>query len=172
MSLTGAGPEGEVAPLHVYASFPFSSDEEYQNGLASILAGGALDNDPPEDIREEILRRTRVFYFNRVTGNTITMDEAREFEQAQKAHSHAGDASLSAAVPLHDTAASTEPVVLSFAQLQALIEAGKADQIPNNKIIPDELNDAAPSESAAVVRKKPWEVESASGAQAESGPVP
>ncbi|KAJ7672541.1 hypothetical protein DFH06DRAFT_1176646 [Mycena polygramma] len=171
MSLTGAGPEGEVAPLQVYASFPFSSDEEYQNGLASILASGALDNDPPEDIREEILRRTRVFYFNRVTGNTVTMDEAREFEQAHKAQASAGDASPSAAAPLDDAAANAEPAVLSFAQLQALIEAGKADQIPNNKIIPDELNDAAPSESAAVVRKKPWEVESGSGTQAET-PVP
>jgi hypothetical protein len=36
-----------------------------KQGLASLLAGGALDGNPPPDVKEEILRRTRVFYFNR-----------------------------------------------------------------------------------------------------------
>ncbi|KAJ7130311.1 hypothetical protein C8R44DRAFT_775308 [Mycena epipterygia] len=162
MSLSAPETEGAISPLQQYASYPFSSDDEYQNGLASIIAGGALDNNPPEDIREEILRRTRVFYFNRVTGNAITMDEAREYEQSQMKHR---DSALAAEDPspgslTGDTIlGDAEPVVLSFAQLQALIEAGKADQIPNNKIIPEDLNDAAPSASAAAVRKKPWETE-------------
>ncbi|KAJ7253015.1 hypothetical protein B0H12DRAFT_1117056 [Mycena haematopus] len=168
MSLSPAEPDGEVAPLQLYASYPFSSDEEYQNGLQSIIAAGALANDPPEDVREEILRRTRVFYFNRVTGHAISMDEAREFEHAQRV---TGDDASNSALPpaasgLGDASADAEPVVLSFAQLQALIEAGRADQIPNNKIIPDELNDEAPSTSTAPVRKKPWEV------SAETGQVP
>ncbi|KAJ7720846.1 hypothetical protein B0H16DRAFT_1699893, partial [Mycena metata] len=143
MSLSMPEPEGELEPLQQYAAYPFTSDDEYQgrfansllkNGLASILAGGALDNDPPEEIREEILRRTRVFYFNRVTGHAITMDEAREFEHAQR---------VADAPPLPGVPATTndeEPVVLSFAQLQALIETGREDQIPNNKTIPDDLN--------------------------------
>ncbi|KAJ7721052.1 hypothetical protein B0H16DRAFT_380004 [Mycena metata] len=155
MSLSIPEPEGELEPLQQYAAYPFTSDDEYQNGLASILAGGALDNDPPEEIREEILRRTRVFYFNRMTGHAITMDEAREFEHAQR---------VADAPPLPDVPATTndeEPVVLSFAQLQALIETGREDQIPNNKTIPDDLNDATPSASAAPVRRKPWEVETA-----------
>ncbi|KAF7343387.1 MFS general substrate transporter [Mycena venus] len=141
-----------------------------KNGLASILAGGALDNDPPEDVKEEILRRTRIFYFNRMTGNAISMDEAREFEHAQRAREMSdaeasGSALAAPSVTSSDASADTdaEPVVLSFAQLQALIEAGKADQIPNNKIIPDELNDEAPSTSAAPVRKKPWEVATETG---------
>ncbi|KAJ7829437.1 hypothetical protein B0H14DRAFT_2366660 [Mycena olivaceomarginata] len=154
MSLA-AEPESGVAPLQAYAQFPFSSDEEYQNGLQSILAGGALANDSPEEVKDEILRRTRVFYFNRVTGHAITMDEARELEQAQRLTSP--DASNSALAPAASSD-DAEPLVLSFAQLQALIEAGKADQIPNNKIIPDELNDEVPSTSTAPVRKKPWEV--------------
>ncbi|KAJ7628345.1 hypothetical protein FB45DRAFT_918075 [Roridomyces roridus] len=158
----------ELNPLEQYASYPFSTDDEYQDGLASIVAGGALDNNPPEDIKEEILRRTRVFYFNRVTGNAITSDEAREYEL-----SHPGTtASTSAAAVL--AAAAAEPVispssesesettpestgVLSFAQLKALIESGREELIPNNKIIPDGLNEAEPSTSAAPVRKKPWE---------------
>ncbi|KAJ6590947.1 hypothetical protein DFH09DRAFT_1138163 [Mycena vulgaris] len=159
MSLA-AEPEGPTTPLQQYGSYPFSSDDEYQTGLASIIAGGVLDNDPPEDIREEILRRTRVFYFNRVTGNAITMDAAREYEQSQKISEAAALAGPSQD-PLAANAVSPadEPVVLSFAQLQALIEAGRADQIPNNKIIPEDLNDAAPSTSAAPARKKPWEIE-------------
>ncbi|KAJ7178084.1 hypothetical protein C8R46DRAFT_1212799 [Mycena filopes] len=153
MSLSMPEPEGELAPLQQYAAYPFTEDDEYQNGLASILAGGALDNDPPPEIREEILRRTRVFYFNRVTGHAISMDEAREFEHARRA-----EAPPDAAAAPAPTTDDGEPVVLSFAQLQALIEAGRADQIPNNKIIPEDLNDAAPSASAAPVRRKPWEV--------------
>ncbi|KAK7042500.1 MFS general substrate transporter [Favolaschia claudopus] len=125
---------------------------ELKNGLQSILAGGALDNDPSEDIKEEILRRTRVFYFNRVTGHAITMEEAREFEHTQK---EAGvDVSSHSSTSNSDSATA----VLSFAKLQALIEAGKEDQIPNNKLIPDILNEDVPSASAAPVRKKPWEI--------------
>ncbi|KAJ7507154.1 hypothetical protein B0H11DRAFT_193103 [Mycena galericulata] len=159
-------PEGVAAPLELYASYPFNSDEEYQNGLASIIAGGALDNDPPEDIKEEILVRTRVFYFNRVTGNAITMDEAREYEHSHKAADGAladplvAQASASVEQPTSPVG-DREPVVLSFAQLKALIEAGKEHLIPNNKIIPDALNDAVPSASAAPVRRKPWEVATA-----------
>ncbi|KAF8208140.1 hypothetical protein K438DRAFT_1813486 [Mycena galopus ATCC 62051] len=165
MSLAAAeGGEGDVAPLQLYASYPFSSDEEYQNGLQSILAGGALANDPPEDVREEILRRTRVFYFNRVTGHAISMDDAREFEHAQRTTgADVSDSALVSSVSADDTSTDAEAVVLSFAELQALIEAGKADQIPNNKIIPDELNDEAPSTSTAPVRKKPWEVSTEAG---------
>ncbi|KAJ7291305.1 hypothetical protein C8J57DRAFT_1272188 [Mycena rebaudengoi] len=154
-----------VDPLHRYAMYPFSTDDEYQSGLASIIAGGALDNNPPEEIKEEILRRTRVFYFNSVTGNSITMDEAREYEQ-----SHPSNIPRET-LPLHQLPVSPSaeeqippqepPVILSFAQLQELIEAGKADQIPNNKIIPEEINDAPPSTSTAPARKKPWETETA-----------
>ncbi|KAJ7764586.1 hypothetical protein DFH07DRAFT_811715 [Mycena maculata] len=155
-----ADPEALVAPLELYASYPFTFDDDYQNGLATIIAGGALDNDPPEEIRDEILRRTRVFYFNRVTGNAITMDEAREYELSHKTDGARPDTTSPAATAEPISPDDAEPVVLSFAQLQALIEAGKEDQIPNNKVIPDDLNDAAPSASAAPVRRKPWEVDS------------
>lgn len=33
-----------------------------------------------------------------------------------------------------------EPRTLSFAELKALIQEGKTDQIPNNRQIPNELN--------------------------------
>jgi hypothetical protein len=74
------------------------------------------------------------------------MDEARQYELSQKANVAAAASTMTlppdsiAADPNPSEAANSEPVVLSFAQLQALIEAGKADQIPNNKIIPEDLN--------------------------------
>ena len=33
-----------------------------------------------------------------------------------------------------------EPRALSFAEIKELIEQGKTDQIPNNRVIPDELS--------------------------------
>ena len=52
-----------------------------------------------------------------MTGNALTMDEARDYERR-----------------------SVEPRVLSFAELKELIESGRVDQIPNNKFIPDKLS--------------------------------
>ena len=83
---------GEVPTNHIeaYGAYPFSSDETYQvsilfflvvflgsfsnhfisfrkQGLASILAASSSNstNSSPE-VREELERRTRVFYFNRL----------------------------------------------------------------------------------------------------------
>ena len=64
--------------------------------------------------------------------------------------------------------------ILSFAELKELIEQGKTDGIPHNRIIPDELNVRSlsyiwllltpkmqtekPSESKTAIRRKPWEI--------------
>ncbi|KAF7319557.1 hypothetical protein HMN09_00295300 [Mycena chlorophos] len=169
-----------LTALEQYASFPFDDDDEYQNGLDSLIAGGVLDNNPPEDIKQEILRRTRVFYFNQVTNQELSLDAVREYELAHAAVPAAPprpepEPEAPAPVPpptaipngAMTDASDSEPVVLSFAQLKALIEAGKEDEIPNNKVIPDGLNDEAPSMSAAPVRRKPWEVVVPVEAQAE-----
>jgi len=70
--------------------------------------------------------------FTRITGSTITMDEAREYELSL----------LSSTT--QSTEGSTEPNdenrVLTFAELTELIETGNVDKIPNNKIIPERLN--------------------------------
>ncbi|KAJ7201075.1 hypothetical protein GGX14DRAFT_658975 [Mycena pura] len=168
---------GEVTPLQQYASYPFSADDEYQSGLATLLADGVLENNSADEIRDEILRRTRVFYFNRVTDHALSIDAVRDFELAQEAQGEVlvntatqSDPSPSLAntpVPAPATAES-EPAFLTFAQLQALIETGREDQIPNNKIIPEGLNDEAPSVPSVPVRKKPWEMDSSN---AEMAPV-
>ncbi|KAF9011923.1 hypothetical protein BDQ17DRAFT_1233143 [Cyathus striatus] len=145
-------------PIDWYASYPFDKDETYQQGLASILAGGALDGDPSPQVREEILRRTRVFYFNKMTGCSIGMDEAREHEHKQLGQDIQSTETLSDLTPTQFKPGSEEPRVLTFAELKELIETGKVDQIPNNKVIPEGLNDAPPSQSTAPARKKPWEV--------------
>jgi len=132
--------------LQMYGSYPFSTDETYQQGLASILGGGTLDPSLPEDLKGETIRRARVFYFNKITGSTISIDEAREYE-------------LSLLSPITEGATETndENRVWTFTELRELIESGKMDNVPNNKIIPDGLNEAIPSESIAPARKKPWE---------------
>lgn len=53
--------------------------------------------------------------------------------------------------------------ILSFAELKTLIEQGRTDEIPNNRTISNELNQSAPSETRAAVRKKPWETAQTSG---------
>ncbi|KAF9467203.1 hypothetical protein BDZ94DRAFT_1249839 [Collybia nuda] len=155
-SATGSSSQAQSTPLELYASYPFATDETYQQGLASLIAGGALDGDPPPDIKDEILRRTRVFYFNRVTGNSILMDEARDYELSHRESNDTGAGVISQPM---DESTPDETRVLTFAELQELIETGKVDQIPNNKIIPEAINDATPSESKTPARKKPWEVE-------------
>jgi hypothetical protein len=148
----------DTAPtIQQYASFPFDTDVDYQQGLDSILAGGALNSSTDEQAREEMLLKTRVFYFNRMTGNSLTIEEARQAESGnldRALYSHSPDAQDH----------TEEAPVLSFVQLKELIESGKMDQIPNNKLIPTGLNDAPASTSSAVPRKKPWETETGEAA--------
>ncbi|KAF9541342.1 hypothetical protein CPC08DRAFT_717162 [Agrocybe pediades] len=130
--------------LEAYVSYPFDSDPAYQQGLASILSSGTLDANTSDQVREEIHRKTRVFYFNKITSNSISPEEAYQYEQSRQGSS--GSA-------LNND----ENRVLTLAELKELIETGNVDKIPNNKIIPEGLNTAPPSESVAAARKKPWE---------------
>lgn len=78
-------------------------------------------------------------------GRSISMDEVREYELNAGTATHATvdddeHSGLSpSAEPLND-GNDDNPHVLTFAQLQALIENGREDQIPNNKVIPNVLN--------------------------------
>ena len=56
-----------------------------------------------------------------------------------RVHSTQGAASGQAVFPYTDPGVET-PKTLTFAELQALIEQGRTDDIPNNKQIPDALN--------------------------------
>ncbi|GJE98720.1 hypothetical protein PsYK624_149550 [Phanerochaete sordida] len=132
-----------------FLGYPFDTDETYQQGLAGILggSGSALD----AATRQDVLLRSRVFYYNRITGSSLSVDDVR---------GHVGEAQLDAApvpAPAAPAAGADEPRALSFAELKELIEQGKTDQIPNNRLIPNELSKDAPSVSSAPPRKKPWE---------------
>jgi hypothetical protein len=114
-----------------------------KQGLASLLAGGAVPEDATPEMRDEILRRTRVFYFNKQTGFNLSMDEAREYEASLlSALSTAGISVAEATAPASDNTVSpsAEERVLTFAELKDLIESGKVDQIPNNKLIPEKFS--------------------------------
>ncbi|KAI0926511.1 hypothetical protein AcW1_002514 [Taiwanofungus camphoratus] len=148
--------------LRLFAAYPFSTDPMYQQGLAGILESGAL-NGKSEDEKTEILRRSQVFYFNRITGHSITVDDIVRSEQSLGETVPA--AAIAAVAPSGTPPATTsdsdgsEIRTLTFAELKALIEQGNTDQIPNNRVIPNELHQAAPSESKAGMRKKPWEAD-------------
>jgi hypothetical protein len=62
------------------------------------------------------------------------MDEAREYEHSRQTPS----ASQASYEPSLSNEGETR--ILTFAELKELIESGKTDQIPNNKVISEALN--------------------------------
>ncbi|KAL1704237.1 hypothetical protein EV121DRAFT_206225 [Schizophyllum commune] len=156
----GGDDVSQLTALEQYGAYDFAKDDVYLQGLASIIAGGAL-RDAPDNVREEILRRTRVFYFN----NRPSDAPQPSFDTTSITNEPSTSVATSPTAPPSSSAtngAGTEtanpPRTLTFVELQALIEAGRVDEIPNNREIPDKLNDAPPSQSTAAPRKKPWEV--------------
>ncbi|KAL7278273.1 hypothetical protein ACG7TL_008249 [Trametes sanguinea] len=145
-----------------FIAYPFATDEDYQQGLAGILASGALEGRSEEE-RAEILLRSQVFYFNRRVGASLTMEDARRARQLgrQEPTQPHGQVARASTAEAPSDSREEEPQMLSFAQLKALIEQGRTDEIPNNKVIPNVLSSEAPSESKAPPRKKPWEVNAA-----------
>ena len=69
----------------------------------------------------------------RMTGSSITMDEARDYELSLPSTNN-GDQ------PTSTMNEADENRVLTLAELKELIESGDMDKIPNNKIIPEKLN--------------------------------
>ncbi|KAF8173690.1 hypothetical protein BJ912DRAFT_931819 [Pholiota molesta] len=100
--------------VKAYAEYQFDTDETYQQGLASILAGGTIDPTASAEVQEEMIRRTRVFYFNNHHGGGPRLrDEIRALKVETAHHG------------CHD-----ENRVLTFAELKELIETGNVDKIP------------------------------------------
>ena len=67
-----------------------------------------------------------------MTGNNITVDDAREYEFLSKTYALSTSNS--------EQGNDSESQVLTFAELKELIESGNIALIPNNKIIPNRLN--------------------------------
>ncbi|KAI3604976.1 hypothetical protein WG66_001970 [Moniliophthora roreri] len=143
------------SPIDLYANYPFESDDAFKQGLAGIIARSPADAD-----HDEISRKAKVFYFNRVTGSTLTVEEVEASEQAStQSPEFTTCASPTAAdSPRHDSS-SQQQETLTLTQIKEFIETGRTDQLPNNKVIPGGLNEAPPSQSIAATRKKPWEVD-------------
>lgn len=62
---------------------------------------------------------------SRVMRHSITVDEVREYETSRDNATQ------------DSTVVNTDERVLTFSELKDLIESGRVDQIPNNKIIPE-----------------------------------
>ena len=80
-----------------------------------------------------------------MTGHTINVED---INRAGIASSSASETLTPATLPAGTSVPYTgeveasvdEPRTLSFAELKELIEQGKTDQIPNNRVIPNDLN--------------------------------
>jgi len=129
-----------------------------QTGLQSILSSDAFDSKSNTE-KEITLRMSRVFYFNkyvemmpftlaflllfliawklsRVTGNSVTLEDALSFESPTRLV----DSNRLAVQQQQQQAVGEEAGILTFAELKALIEQGKTEGIPNNRLIPNTLN--------------------------------
>ncbi|KZT22946.1 hypothetical protein NEOLEDRAFT_1157537 [Neolentinus lepideus HHB14362 ss-1] len=144
--------------VRMFLSYPFAEDQTYQQGLASILSSGSLEGKSEEE-QENLLRRSQIYYFNRIAQTSITLDDVLALQGSLSSASADTIQLTNGTEHFNFTTvfAPEETHTLSFAELKELIEQGKTDQIPNNKTIPDALNTASPSESKSQPRKKPWE---------------
>lgn len=85
-----------------------------------------------------------IFKMRRITGHSITVDDIVRSEQSLGETVPA--AAIAAVAPSGTPPATTsdsdgsEIRTLTFAELKALIEQGNTDQIPNNRVIPNELH--------------------------------
>ena len=88
----------------------------------------------------------------RITGLNLTVEEVRKYRATVQPISgtHAPVPAQAADAP-HAAPSEHDPRVLSFAELKELIEQGKTDQIPNNRVIPEEVS-VSPSTEQPLVR--------------------
>jgi hypothetical protein len=70
-----------------------------------------------------------------MTGNSLTPESVAEHEPSSTTVPRISDPVTGSAVQDHE-----ETHFLSFAELNALIQEGKTDLIPNNRVISDALN--------------------------------
>lgn len=156
--LTTAEDEDNLAKrvaIRQFRTYPFDEDTVFQQGLKSILSDEAMHEKSSEEIGSLVLH-SKLFYFDRITQITLTPEDLAQFPE----DATAGPPPVTLKPLTEGENASTpnaEERVLSFAELAALIQQGKTDQIPNNKHIPNIINSESSSISNAVPRKKPWE---------------
>ncbi|KAL5497953.1 hypothetical protein ACEPAH_2884 [Sanghuangporus vaninii] len=130
-----------------FASYPFDTDEAFQEGLSSILQSVQQD-ESTSDSREDIIGRAKAFYFSSVTGHQVSWDELKSANTVPSP----GQRSTGE----HHTQNSEK--VLTFTEIVSLIESNQAHLIPNNESIPGGTAEEIPSASTAERRKKPWEL--------------
>jgi len=104
-----------------------------KQGLADLLARDVLSG-KTEVEKAEIILRTQLFYFNRVTGQNLTAKDIRSYQDTTDSQHFTENMDPS------PTYRDGETRPLTFAELKTLIEQGKTDGIPNNKVIPDTLS--------------------------------
>ncbi|MCJ1307235.1 hypothetical protein MMC25_000881 [Agyrium rufum] len=170
----------EEEAYHLLDNHPWDTDEEFKEGLQSILES----NSHTPEATEDLITNVKCFYFCRQDPPSV----ARTFSNAKlnveidtqaykawsqrqaavpKAHENGVnvpvvESSQHAAVqPLEDTASTSRedaqeaPYPTSFSRIVELITSG--EPIPGIKEIPDTILEGQESEASKPTRRKPWE---------------
>lgn len=114
-----------MSSIDEFRKYKFEEDEEFNQFLSNI----GISPDPSESQKERLLLEAKIFFFRKKTGSLLTVDEYLKTQSP--------------------TTKQAEEPVLTFAEIKHLIETGQAHLIPNNKVIPDKINDETPSRSIA-----------------------
>lgn len=107
-----------------------------KQGLADLLARDVLSG-RSEVEKAEIILQMQLFYFNRLSGLDLTAEDVRSHQDLVHPQNFTETMNLPPSPSNHQDH-DTRP--LTFAELKTLIEQGKTDNIPNNKVILDTLN--------------------------------
>ncbi|KAL8670522.1 MAG: hypothetical protein Q9168_004939 [Polycauliona sp. 1 TL-2023] len=151
--------------------YPFSTDQEFQSGLSTILSSN------PAKGPELLILRARCFYFARKHNTTIDFESYKRWRLEQKLPSVAVNGASVAETQVDDIAQATRktdarddtstqgtdqpaaPYPSSFSQIVDLITKG--EPIPGIKDIPETLLAGQESSPGTAKRKKPWEKDQA-----------
>ncbi|KAK3619191.1 hypothetical protein LTR56_024190 [Elasticomyces elasticus] len=164
--------------FHQLDAYPWDADEEFQGGLQAIL-GSVQD---PSQIAHLTLR-AKCYYYARKAGTAVDFDGYKAWVESQ-AHDntntngmeqptngmliHHSDLEEGYDAPVNaesDGGGMTNaPKPASFAEICDMISEGKP--IPGIKDIPDTILEGQASDSRTTRRKKPWEKDEETAAEA------
>lgn len=162
-------PAPETSVFEQIESYPFSTDQEFQSGLSTILS-----SNPTQD-PELLTLRARCFYFARKHHISVDFESYKKWRSEQNLHlatvnrvpvpetqtngiaEEPGKTNVNPVQEKPDEPAAPYPS--SFSQIVDLITKG--EPIPGIKEIPDTLLVGQESLTATAKRRKPWEKDQA-----------
>ncbi|ORE13446.1 hypothetical protein CU097_008778 [Rhizopus azygosporus] len=119
-----------------FESYDFDNDEQFQLGIASLLASN-------QDNKDQLILKAKLFYYSKFF-TPIQYDEYMKWKDENKKGLNL------------NTENTDKPIRFTFQEIVDMIEKGI--EIPGIKQIPNTLNDGTPSQPQMKARPKPWEI--------------